>query len=724
MSDTGTTSGTSLTTFDGDTINKAASSLYDYAARDNWHRYLYVRDRGHLAYMEQAKKCEGMYLGGGEQWSDADKAVLDAEGRPYYEFNEIMPSINTAIGHQIQNRMDISFKPRGGSGDLLKATALSKVVMQIADECRLHWIETQVYGDGLIEQRGYYDVRMDYTKNIKGTVKVAQLDPRDVMPDPDAKSYDPDSWADVTTTRWLTLDEIESNYGQKARDAAESSNDDGPDWGTHDSEVERSKFGTTFQVGIQDAYMGDTGLKRYRIVDRQKWVTKPTKCLVFPDSGDIVILDTLTKDQAAQAIAAGARMVNMPQRRIEWVVSTFCNTLFACISPYEHFTIVPYFAYFRRGKTRGMVDNGIGPQEALNKGVSQFVHIINSVANSGWVVEQNSLTNMDTEELESIGAMTGLVVEYKAGSKAPAKIVANSVPTGIDRLIDRATQALKDVTVPDAMRGMGNENASGKAKQSDQFASQQQLAVPLDNLTYTRHMLGGRIAKLVQKNYDSYRVFRITETDAMSGKQVEKTLEINKPMPDGSYFNDITMGTYDTVIAEVPIAVTFDNSQFQQAMDMRKDGVRIPDATVIRYSSLVDKAEILENMKPDPNDEATADLTRAKAAQVRAQTTSVDIDSIYSAIQAAGAITMNPAVSPLSDALLGSAGYIDKDAAPIAPVLPPGTPPVAAPGAMPGMPQANTSPLLPAPTQGADVGMHQGIETPAADTAPPSILPS
>jgi hypothetical protein len=82
-------------------------------------------------------------------------------------------------------------------------------------------------------------------------------------------------------------------------------------------------------------------------------------------------------------------------------VSTYCATLFDEISPYEHFTIVPYFAYFRRGKTRGMVDNAIGPQEALNKGVSQFVHIINTSANSGWTVEQNSLTNMDGEELEN-----------------------------------------------------------------------------------------------------------------------------------------------------------------------------------------------------------------------------------------------------------------------------------------------------------------------------------
>ena len=48
----------------------------DDNAKENWARYCYGKDRGHVEYMEQAQKCEGMYLGGGSQWSEADKAVL------------------------------------------------------------------------------------------------------------------------------------------------------------------------------------------------------------------------------------------------------------------------------------------------------------------------------------------------------------------------------------------------------------------------------------------------------------------------------------------------------------------------------------------------------------------------------------------------------------------------------------------------------------------------
>lgn len=267
-----------------------APAQNDDVARENWARYLYGKDRGHKEYTENAARCEGMYLGGGEQWSAADKALLDSEGRPHYEFNEIMASVNSAIGYQIHNRMDIAYKPRGAMGDLEVATILSKVVKQVADMTKLHWVETQVFGDGLVEQRGYYELRMDFERNIKGEIAIAALDPRDVIPDPDAKAYDPDQWGDVIITRWLTLDEIEQRYGKAARTKVEESQDSSPDFGDFDDETERSKFGMYSRGSIYDAFKEDGhGFRRYRIIDRQQWVYELTQCLVYPRSGDVVM---------------------------------------------------------------------------------------------------------------------------------------------------------------------------------------------------------------------------------------------------------------------------------------------------------------------------------------------------------------------------------------------------------------------------------------------------
>lgn len=680
-------------------------------ARENWQRYQYGKDRGHIEYIEQARKCEGMYLGGGEQWSEVDKAILREQKRPFYEFNEVKPSINSAVGYQIQNRMDIAFKPRGQKGDAEVAQILSKVVMQICDSLKLHWHETQMFSDGLIEQRGYYDIRMSFDKNMKGDIDIAVLDPRDVVPDPDAKSYDPDKWVDVTVSRWLTADEIEQLYGQKARDAAVKSGDEGRDYGNDDDERDRNKFGNSTLPGLADAYSntGD-GIKRYRVIDRQSAVYEMTPCLVFPDSGDVLVQATMAADSIADALSKGAVKAKRMRRRIKWVVSTYSVTLHSDHSPYDHYTIVPFFAYFRRGKTRGMVDDAIGPQEALNKAVSQFVHILNTSANSGWITDQNSVTNMDADELEARGATTGLHIEVKENARRPEKIQPNQVPTGVDRLIDRASKALKDVTVPESMRGIQGPETSGVAIQAKQFASQQQLAVPLDNLAYTRQLLATRILKLIQRYYDSYRVFRITETDPMTGKDKEQILEINKFDPEtGAYLYDVTVGDYDVVITEQPMQVTFENSQFQQALEMRKEGIAIPDATVIRYSNLADKHEILSNMQGsappvDPTLEAKTKLLEAQARKADADTTARSVEAQYSAIQTAQVIAQTPATSGLADGLLKSAGYVDRDAAPIIPNAPEGMPSVDLP--------ANTNPMTPA---NPGVGLNAGIETTGPD---------
>ena len=688
-------------------------------AQENWQRYQYGKDRGHLHYMAQAARNEGMYLGGGEQWSPEDVAILTDQGRPAYEFNEIMPSVNSAIGYQIQNRMDIAYKPSGGDGDLQTATILSKVAMQICRTNQFHWKETQVYSDGCIEQRGYYDLRVSFDRNIKGEVVIDTLDPRDVVPDPDAKSYDPDGWGDVTVTRWLTLDEIEQRYGKKARDAAEGSGDAGRDFGEEDGETRRNTFGAEGLVGLADAYLaGGDGIDRYRIIDRQKFVYELTPCIVFPQSGDVQVEANLSEDSVSDALRQGAVRAKRMQRRVRWVVSTFSRVLFDEYSPYEHFTIVPYFAYFRRGKTRGMVDNGIGPQEALNKAVSQFIHIVNSAANSGWEVEEGSLTNMETEDLEENGARTGLVVEYKKGSTPPKKIQPNPVPTGVDRLIDRADKALKDVTVPEAMRGLSGPETSGVAIQSKQFASQQQLAVPLDNLAYTRRLLAMRILKLIQRYYDSYRVFRITETDPRTGREVEKILEINKfDQPSGSYLYDVTVGTYDAVISEQPMQVTFENSQFEQVMEMRKAGVAIPDRLALRYSNLADKHELIDSLPDqaqqpvDPTLQAKARLlevqahkTEAETENIKARTVGENVTAQYSATQAAQVLMQVPGAAGAADGLLRSAGAVDHDAAPIVPDAPVGDVHADIP--------TNTDPLTPArPAH----GLLTGIETQRAD---------
>lgn len=240
-------------------------------------------------------------------------------------------------------------------------------------------------------------------------------------------------------------------------------------------------------------------------------------------------------------------------------------------------------------------------------------------------------------------------------------------------MIDRASGLVDETTgINDAMAGGQGREVSGIAIQTKQFAAQQGLAVPLDNLGRTRALLASRALELIQGFYDEPRIVRITETDS-NGKEQTQPLYLNYPANDGTVLNDLTLGEYDVVITEVPLQVTFENSQFLQLIEMLDKGIRIPPQFVVRHSNLADKTEILEAMEQqgqppvDPLTEAKVKLTEAQTQKTVNEAVNTSVESQYSAIQTAGTISVNPATSALADALLRSAGYVDQDIAPIVP---------------------------------------------------------
>lgn len=167
----------------------------------------------------------------------------------------------------------------------------------------------------------------------------------------------------------------------------------------------------------------------------------------------------------------------------------------------------------------------------------------------------------------------------------------------------------------------------------------------------------------------------------------------------------MTSGEYETVVTEQPMQVTFENSQFTQAMEMRKNGIGIPETSVVRKSNLSDKAEIIEQMQnasapQDPLAEAKKALMQAQTRKTDAEAVNKSVEGMFSATSAANQIAMQPSIAPVADQMLASAGFKDADAAPAIPNMPAGIESVPM--------QENTNPLT--PTNPA-VGMNEGIET-------------
>lgn len=554
-------------------------------AEDNWTAYQRGIDAGHGEYVDIATRCDEYYRG--EQWTKSDKKKLEDEGRPALTINAIKAAVNAVLGEYSDLRVDFVFKPRGPASHET-ATALTKQIQQIQDNNSYADVESDVFADGLIQDRGYFDIRMDFDSNVNGEVKITSEDPIDIIPDPTAKEYDPTTWNEVIKSRWLTLEQIALYYGKDKSDAIRAQGGSVDSYGSDSIRYNQQTFGDVDIYEMQGD-IAEKSVRRVRVIERQYYKLRQARYFIDPNTGDERLIQDSWEDDRIMAFAKQNQLLVHKRlaRNVRWCITADHVVLHDDWSPYKTFTIVPYFPYYRRGRPTGMVRDLLSPQEQLNKVESQQLHIVNTTANSGWVVEAGSLVNMTEQDLEERGAETGLVLVYGKGRQAPDKIQPNQVPTGLDRFGAKALNHIREISGVQAMLGNEGNEISGVALEKKQSRGLVQMQVPFDNLRRSRTMVANKCLELVQSFYTDTRIVRTTNRASLE-QESEETV-VNALGPAGEIVNDLTIGEYDVVISTAPARDTFAETQFAEALNLRKVGVQIPDHWVIAYSNLNDK---------------------------------------------------------------------------------------------------------------------------------------
>ena len=577
-----------------------------------WTRYAWARDNGHAQFVQKAEKCDAYFRG--DQWDRADKARLDNVRRPALTINKIISTLSNVMGEQIFNRAETSFRPRNGA-PAETADILNKVFKQISDNNQLDWKRSDMFADGIITGRGFLDVRLGYTDSMQGEVEITNLNPKNVIIDPDGEEYDPDTWGEVFTTKWVTADDIAVLYGKEDAEILRNREQSFFPYGYDSIQSFRDRFGDRFNPMYAGDHDFSSVLRNIRIIDRQYRMLDSQKHFLSPETGDMrPIPDDFDRNKIAFFTEKyGFQVTKKLVRRIRWTVIADNVRLHDDWSPYKHFTVVPYFPIFRRGTTVGMVENLLGPQEMLNKVSSQELHAINTTANSGWKVKTGALTNMSIEELEEKGAQTGLVIEVTEMDGID-KITPNQVPSGLDRLSYKAEEHIKSISgVSDSMQGFDREDVAAKAIDKKRQAGSTNLAKPMDSLTRTDYFLARNTLDLIQEFYTEERIGTILHDPATGETQ---NFKMNEVSPTGEILNDLTLGEYGVVVTSVPHRETLEDSQFEQAMALKEAGVQIPDDVLIDASRLQGKKELIKRMQ---GDQTSPEAQALKQLQQRGQ---------------------------------------------------------------------------------------------------------
>jgi len=588
---------------------------------ERWQRSAFAQQR----WAERGKKAVDFFEG--RQWTEAQIAAMAHGRRPALSFNIIAPLVRLVLGYNASNKSDITFKPgQDNRASEEVGTTLTHIEQVIREGSHLPFVDTEVFLDGLVSGRGYYDTRLDFENNDLGEILTGAADPFSVYLDPDADSYDLNvNHSYVMQSKFVSLDEIEGAFGKKVMELLQpyclgqtplapiSSliiDDELSPVRTfgerHDNDA---AFWDTFYSLVGDFV--DTRRRTIRMIVCQYKVVEPKNVVIDLETGDKKVLPDDWNQEHIQKVLLYGQMVGNPlrvQRRmvesIRWTTMAGDLMLYDAPSLYDRYTLDPYFPYFRRGMTRGMVEDLIDPQVEKNKRRSARVEIASKTANGGWIYHENSLDPKMERNLQKFGSTPGVNIKWK-GDQAPKQIEPNAPPQSHKILEDDADADIKSVAgINEAALGQEMNVQSGRAIQAKQRQAVLSIQMYMDNVKRSKGLLGETHVSMIQNHYTEPRLFRIMGKDGKFSQIMLNEEQHNQDTGLKRIVNDVKVGKYQVVIDDSPISDTFLNAQFQEMMTiLQKMGPSIAPFMpmfadlILDMSSMPRKDEWIERIK-------------------------------------------------------------------------------------------------------------------------------
>ena len=580
----------------------------------------------------------------GRQWTQAERADREAEGRPTLTFNKTKPLIKLVAGHQRQNRNEIRFHPgNDGSGTGETAETLTHTSKQIDEINGTRWNDAEIFMDGIITGRGYIESKLSFTNNLLGEVSERVLDPHSVYIDPDANTYDPEDWSWWFKSSWLSFDRIRVLYGAKTaamvrnvdpsntHSISAMSNLSSGAW--EDDVTPERNFGETewfdgnnnaasWRRGFLSSSIIDhldTSQRLVRVVEQQHRKLVKRRFFIDTVTGDKrVIPDNWNRERIARVMefatiqGASLTVQEMAVMRVRETHTALDRVLYDEWSPYRTFSIIPFFSWFRRGKTLGMVEDLMDPQDEINKRRNAYIEIVSRMANSGWMYPDGALDPAEEDNLLEFGSTPGVHVKWKGGPEnKPEQIQPPLPPLAFERLEGQANQDLKDIAnINDAALGREEKVQSGRAILAKQKQTVIAYEPEFDNFARTKEMLGRKRLELIQDFYTEERIVRVR---GENGQPVEKV--INQAAAAGNILNNVTVGRYGVEIDDAPLSASFLSAQLDEALKFVEIGIPIPPDILVDLSSLPRKEEVKQRiMEAQQQQQAEAEAEAAAGA--------------------------------------------------------------------------------------------------------------
>ena len=234
----------------------------------------------------------------------------------------------------------------------------------------------------------------------------------------------------------------------------------------------------------------------------------------------------------------------------------------------------------------GVVDNLLDPQQEHNKTRSQTLHILNSTANTGWIV--GKLKGLYGKVLETMGSKPGVIIEKSKCGDFVEKITPNPIPAGHFTMSEVSANDMKDISSVDAdLQGHSpNKEESGRSRYLRQQQGMTASGVLFDNFRYSRQIFSQFLVELIRR------------TDYYSETEVRAILDESSAEVSMEELQDFKVGRYGIKIDQSPDHPTTRMMNYELLVNAVKDaGLPIDPKFIIQASDLPNKDEIIADLE-------------------------------------------------------------------------------------------------------------------------------
>lgn len=486
----------------------------------------------------------------GEQWSEQDRAMLEAQLRAPVSFNRIGPMVDSVSGSEVNNRQQVQYIPRT-LGDKRLNEVLTGAADYVRDNCDAEDEESDAFVDAVICGVGVTETRIDYEQDPEGAVLVERRDPLHMRWDPGAKKRN------LMDRKWQQYDALLSRRDILARwpDAELIGSFDGgePDGSPHDQDAADQYK--------RDASGYDRRGDNLWVTHHQWFEVEPFWQALDPGTGQIIDLTGAEHGKLQGRMKSlGMELQSVQKQRRKYMQAFVCGATVLQEGPIDCNRFTFHFITAKRDRNRGtwygIVRPMIDPQKWANKFFSQILHIVNSNAKGGLVIEEDAVDNVRT--FADNWSKADAISIVNSGAISGGKIMPKQppvIPQALNDMLQFSISSMRDVTgINLELLGMADRQQAGIVEAQRKQAAMTVLASLFDGLRRYRKEQGRTLAAFISEYLSDGRLVRI-----VGGDGVDRYVPLTR---------DANAMKYDVVVDEAPASVNQREKTFAMLMQM------------------------------------------------------------------------------------------------------------------------------------------------------------